>query len=105
MLASFGKESGSLPSGLIQVCDEATVASDFPQIVSFTTVDLITSEITDLHSLAGEKGIVVPVCQSFTRTRPKPIDNRLHTSGQGHASLCRLNLRFEPWNQERGSRP
>jgi hypothetical protein len=80
MLASFGEESGSPPSGFIQVCNEATVTSDFAQIVSFTIVDLITFEITDLYSFAGEKGIVVPVCQSFTRTRPKPIDNRLQTS-------------------------
>ena len=34
MLAFFGEESGSPPSGFIQVCNEATVASDFAQIVS-----------------------------------------------------------------------
>lgn len=77
MLASFGKKSGSSPSGLIQIRHEATVASDFAQIVSFPAVDLITFEMADLNSFTGEKGIGVPVSKSFTRTRPKPIDNLL----------------------------
>ncbi len=104
MLASFRKESASPPSALIQARNEASVASDFTEVVSFAAVDLIAFEMADLCSFAGEKGIGLPVSKGFTRAGPKPIDNRLRTSLWRHTTPRLVSPHFELRNPKPGFR-